>query len=133
MGAARRVLPLVVCLAGGIGVAGQGSPDPGIVGSVRAAMASGGLTQGELTLSEYRSTHAATPDVLEALLWLARGALSAGQFDKASQLAEETRDLAGAARKAAGVADDARLLMMLESSIDVTAHALVKRYLLDCP
>ena len=74
---------------------------PEIVAQVRAAMATGGLIAGERTLNTYRATHGATPEAVDALVWLARGALAAQLFDKASRIrGSEPRPRAGRARDA---------------------------------
>jgi thiol-disulfide isomerase/thioredoxin len=120
------LLLLVTLLAGGITAGNQTLEGPDIVGDVRAAMARGGLIEGEKILAGYRRLHGTSPEALDALSWLARGALAAGQLDRANQYARETRDLAATALRV-GVGGEAQVLRALESAIDVIAGALVEQ------
>ena len=132
VGALLRCSALLVAIfTVGLAAAGQ---DPSrrstavdIVADVRAAMASGGLISGEQTLNSFRASHGAAPEALEALSWLARGALTARQFDHANRYARETRELARSALTGASGNGRQQLLMALESSIEVLAGVLVEQ------
>ena len=113
-------------LVSGSGATGQTAAGPDIVADVRTAMAVGGLTQGEQVLAEYRSSHSTNSEALEALSWLARGALAAGQFDKATSYAAEARGKASAAVRSSG-ADDSHLWAALGAAIEVTAYTLAEQ------
>ena len=103
---------------------GQQPPNaPELVAQVRAAMATGGLIAGERTLNTYRAVHGATPEAVDALVWLARGALSAQLFDKASQYAGQSRDLALAALETRP--GNEQLQKSIGASLEVLALALV--------
>jgi thiol-disulfide isomerase/thioredoxin len=122
---ARCGVFLFAVLAGTALVIGQ-TPGVDIVADVRAAMAAGGIAQAERTLSSYRSTHPTTPEAIEALSWLARGALAAKLFDKAEKLAGETRDLAGTAIKTSrNDRAESQLHTALGSAIQTLAFVLV--------
>src|ERR1700674_2438646 len=98
----RLVGPLAlaaILLGGGIQLAAKATAPADIVAAVRAAIESQNLRQGESVLAEYRSIHGATPEAIEALSWLARGALAAKRLDEAGRYAEETYALATAALK----------------------------------
>jgi peroxiredoxin len=101
------------------------SNGPDIVANVRSAMAGGGLAQAETIFNSYRSTHSKSPDTIEALSWLARGALAAKQFEKADQLAGETRDLALTALKTTDIRTEPRLQTALGTALEVLAYVLV--------
>src|SRR5689334_4992049 len=129
LGAALVALTVVVSRVAT--VAGDAGPDQisagtDIVADVRAAMSSGGWIKGQETLGVFRSAHGDTPDVLDALSWVARGALSAGQLDKAIQYASEARTRASEGLKRSGGGGDAHLLAALGAAIEVTAFALVE-------
>jgi peroxiredoxin len=119
-------LGLIVVLAGVEGATiAQQSADGDIVAVVRAAIASRGVTQGEKALAEYRSTHGVTAEGIEALSWLARGALAAKQFDKANQYAADAYDFAVAALKDHALDAEAHLRTAIGAAIEITASIMV--------
>src|ERR1022692_2418849 len=65
-----------------------------LVGDVRAQLARNSFPAAESELRDYKARHGVTPEYLEALSWMARGAASARQWDQASQYATQTRSLA---------------------------------------
>jgi len=117
---------LLVVLSAGFIAHGQTPATTDIVAGVRAAMADGGLIAGEQTLRDYRARHGSAPETIDALLWLARGALSAKQFDKANQYANEGRDLVLNGLKATGGRDE-RALHSLSQAFEVLALVLVEQ------
>ena len=124
----RRVLSalgLIVVLGASRATTAQKSADGDIIAVVRAAIASRGVTEGEKALAEYRSTHGVTAEGIEALSWLARGALAAKQFDKANGYAADAYDFAVAALKDHGVDADAHLRTAIGAAIEVTASIMV--------
>jgi thiol-disulfide isomerase/thioredoxin len=98
-----------------------------IVADVRAAMAEGGLVRGEQTLATYRSAYGTTPEALDALCWLARGALADKLYDKAARYAEEAHTAAAAALRSHDNVTDARLLGALGSALELNALILVEQ------
>ena len=123
MNAARLVGVLV--LAAGIPVQAQQAPN--LVSEVRAAIAKQDFAQGERLIPASRATAGVTPMMMEALSWLGRGALAAGEVDKAEAYAQQTYDLALAALKQRRVDDDPRLATALGASIEVLSQAGAKR------
>jgi thiol-disulfide isomerase/thioredoxin len=115
---------VALVLTGGL-ARSQTPATPDIVAGVRAAMATGGLIAGDKALAEYRAVHGSTSEAIDALLWLARGALSAQQFDKANQYAKESHDLALRSVKAG--AGDERLWHSLGQAVEVLALVLVEQ------
>jgi thiol-disulfide isomerase/thioredoxin len=61
-----------------------------LIGDVRAQLAQNRFSAAESELRSFRAQHGATPEYLEALSWMARGAASMGQWDQASTYARET-------------------------------------------
>jgi thiol-disulfide isomerase/thioredoxin len=122
------LLLVVVILAGGVARAVQPqTPAADIVADVRAAMADGGLTRGEETLGAYRTAHGTTPAALEALCWLARGALADKLYEPASRYAEEVHTTAAAAVRNDASGGGAVLLNTLGCGMEVAAMSLVER------
>lgn len=116
------VLGLVAVLAGGVlAAAGQSATDKSVVADARAAVAARDFARGDSLLNEYRSVRGVTPELIEALSWLARGAFAAKELDKASQYAAETRTLAVAALESRRLDEDAHLQTALGAAIEVEA------------
>ncbi len=99
----------------------------GIIPQVRAAIAVGNLSRGEAMLREYRRRHGNTPEALEALSWLARGALSRHDLDRADKYAGETYDAALAALKQRPLDRETHLPIALGAAIEVEAQAAAER------
>ena len=95
---------------------------PNIIAEVRAAIAKGDFAGGERLLNEYRQHKGITPEALEALSWLGRGALAAKQLDKAENYALETYDLSVEALKTRKMDDEPRLPIAIGAAIEVRAH-----------
>jgi thiol-disulfide isomerase/thioredoxin len=65
-----------------------------LVGDVRAQLAQNSFSAAESELRTYKAQHGVTPEYLEALSWMARGASATKQWDQAVSYATETRKLA---------------------------------------
>src|SRR5260370_11841060 len=65
----------------------------GLVGDVRTQLAQNSFSAAESELRTYKAQHGATPEYLEALSWMARGAASTQHWDQATAYATETRTL----------------------------------------
>ena len=108
--------------------AGQQAPRPvTLVGEVRAAIAAHDLARAEAIVVERRAQQGLTPEVIEAVSWLGRGALAAGQGDRAEQYAVEAQRLALAALGSRSVDTDAKLANALGAAIEVQAQASANR------
>jgi thiol-disulfide isomerase/thioredoxin len=83
---AARAAALVLAL-------GHAALAANLVDSVRTAADARNFTLAEREIQGYRTAVGVTPEMLEALSWLARGALDAKQYDRADGYAGETRDL----------------------------------------
>src|SRR5262249_50208511 len=111
---------------------------PDLVQDVRAAMATGGLVQADKALDGYRAAHGSTPEVVDALLWLARGALQAKLLDRAKKYAREGYDLgvslqdsqrSAELQKAIGTAVELRALVLVEQGARSDAVDLLRQQL----
>jgi thiol-disulfide isomerase/thioredoxin len=111
--------------------AGQTTPPspakPNVIAQVRAAIAKKDFAEGERILERYRAAHGDTPDALEALSWLGRGALAERALDRADQYARETYRLSVAALDKRDLDAEPRLPIALGASIEVQAHVLAQR------
>lgn len=100
---------------------------PTVISEVRGAIAKNDFAGGERILAAYRKDKGTTPEALEALSWLGRGALAAKQLDKADAYAEQTYDLAVAALKTRRMDDEPRLPIAIGAAIEVRAHVAAER------
>lgn len=98
-----------------------------VVTDVRAAIAKSDFAGGERILAEYRKEKGTTPEALEALSWLGRGALAAKQLDKADAYAEQTYDLCVAALKTRKMDDEPRLPIAIGAAIEVRANVAAEK------
>jgi thiol-disulfide isomerase/thioredoxin len=105
-----------------------------LVEEVRTQLAQNSFAAAESTLQTYKTQHGVNPEYLEALSWMARGAASTGQWDKASSYAAETRRLceqqltgqpsANTKRK---LDSEPHLPMALGAAYEVLAQAMVEK------
>ncbi|HTQ55744.1 MAG TPA: redoxin domain-containing protein [Bryobacteraceae bacterium] len=116
----RRVC--LVMLAAGAALAAGGD----IVSAVRSACDARDFTLAIREIQSYRMTAGATPDLVEALSWLARGELDAKDYDDADRYAAEARELCLETLKHGGVAPP-QIATALGASIEVRAQALAGR------
>jgi thiol-disulfide isomerase/thioredoxin len=100
---------------------------PDIVTDVRVAAAQGNLPLGDSLVNSYRGQRGVTPEMLEALSWLARGALDLKQVDRAEAYARETRTQVVAALKRRALDSDPHLATALGAAIEVQATVLAAR------
>jgi len=98
-----------------------------VIGDVREAIDAGDFAHAERYVQNYRAKNGVTPEFLEALSWLARGALDANQYDQAERYAAETRKLALENLAGRKMDDERHLSMALGASIEVHAQVLAGR------
>jgi thiol-disulfide isomerase/thioredoxin len=97
-----------------------------LVRDVRAAIGRNDLTAADAMVSTYRAASGTTPEALAALSWLGRGALAAGQLDRADRYARETERLTVERLKTQPLASDANLATALGASLEVQATVLAR-------
>jgi len=115
---------MLVLLWACAGASAQPAP---IVAEVRSAIARKDFASGESLVSAYRAAKGVTPEMLEALSWLGRGALAERQWDKAETYAQQTYDLALKALNGRPVDQEAHLPIALGAAIEVMAHVTAER------
>ncbi len=98
-----------------------------VIGDVREAIAMHDFARGEKYVEAYRAKNGVTPECLEALSWLARGALDAKKYDQAERYADETRKLALAELAKRRMDEERHLPIALGASMEVHAQVLASR------
>lgn len=106
-------------------IAGQVPGTVDVVSEVRAAIAARDLDRADAIVTKRRAQQGVRPEVAEALSWLGRGALAAGQLDRADRYAREAQQLAAASLGGRRLADE-RLATALGNAIDVQAQVRVQ-------
>jgi thiol-disulfide isomerase/thioredoxin len=97
------------------------------VSEVRAAIAARDQARAETLVASRRAERGDTPETIEAMSWLARGAQAEGQHDRADRLAAETQRLAVAALGTRRVDEDAHLATAIGAAIEVQGLVGVAR------
>ncbi len=100
---------------------------PNLTADVRAAVAKGDFVRAEQLVEAHRRQNGVTPEGLEALSWLARGALAAKNFEKAESCAQETHKLAVELLRTRKLDDERRLPIALGAAIEVQAQVMAAR------
>jgi thiol-disulfide isomerase/thioredoxin len=103
------------------------APPADIVAAARAAGNARDFVAGADLVAANRAAHGPTPQNLEALSWLARTALAAGDLDRAERFARETHDLAAAQLGARTLDAEPRLPVALGAAIEVLGQAAERR------
>lgn len=114
-------------MVGIVGLVGLNAQTPGIVKEVRSAIAANDLPRADKTVASYRAAKGITPEGLEALSWLARGALAAKNLDQAERYARETYQLSTAQLKTRKLDQESRLPIALGAAIEVLGHVDAQR------
>lgn len=96
-----------------------------IVADVRAAIAKNDLKGADDVLVKFRQAQGTTPEALEALSWLGRGALAAGNNELAARYSQDTRQLVVAMLPSRPLASDPHLQTALGAAIETEAKAMV--------
>ena len=99
----------------------------GIIEDVQAALAQNNVALAVSVVRGYKAQHGPTPDCLEALSWVGRGALNAGQLDAAQKYARETQTLAEQQLKKRALDAEPHLPLALGAAFEVQAQVLAAR------
>jgi thiol-disulfide isomerase/thioredoxin len=99
----------------------------GIVQDVRTAISQNNFTLGDTLVASYRGQYGITPEYLEALSWMGRGALAASQLDKAEAYATQTETLAVQQLKKRPLDAEPHLPLALGAAIEVQGLVLSAR------
>lgn len=103
------------------------TPAPNPIPEVRALIAKEDIPGAERVLRAFLAEHGPTAQGLEALSWLGRGSLAAGQLDEALNYAYETERLAVAALETRALDEERFLPIALGAAIEVQAQVLARQ------
>jgi thiol-disulfide isomerase/thioredoxin len=95
-----------------------------IVADVRAAIARKDMKAADALLAAFRQANGTTPEALEAMSWLGRGALAAEDNDGAVRYSQETRKLVVAMLPTHPLAADPHLQTALGAAIETEGKAM---------
>jgi thiol-disulfide isomerase/thioredoxin len=98
-----------------------------LVTYVRAAIARNDFAAGDSFVAQYKAKLGVTPEMIEAVSWLGRGALAAGQLDRAGAYAAEAHKLALAQLTRRKLDAEPLLPQALGASIEVEARVMDAR------
>src|SRR5580698_3292716 len=98
--------------------------DTAMVDTVRSYLAQRNFDAAERQVREYRTHSGVTPELAEAVSWIARGQLDAKNFPRADASAAETRKLSEALLQKRKLDAEPLLPIALGASIEVHAQAL---------
>jgi len=98
-----------------------------IITDVREATSHNNFAQGDAALLAYRTQKGITPEYLEALSWMARGALAANQLDQADSYAHMTIRLVREQLHTRAFDAEPDLPLALGAALEVQAQTLAAR------
>ena len=96
----------------------------GIVEDVRAQVGQNSYSAAEAELRDYKARHGVTPEYLEGLSWVARGAAAMKQWSQAADYARETRTLSEQLLTKQKLDAEPHLPIALGAAYEVQAQAL---------
>jgi thiol-disulfide isomerase/thioredoxin len=96
----------------------------GIVEDVRVQVGQNSYSAAEAELRDYKARHGVTPEYLEALSWVARGAAAMKQWSQAATYARETRSLSEQLLTKQKLDTEPHLPIALGAAYEVQAQAL---------
>jgi len=112
---------LALALAASL-LAGQAARPVTLLSEVREAIAAHDLTRAEALVAKRRADQGTTPEVIEAISWLGRGALAERQLDRAEKHAIEAYTLAVGTLGTRPVDSDAKLATAIGAGMEVQAQ-----------
>jgi thiol-disulfide isomerase/thioredoxin len=98
-----------------------------LVTDVRAALTQNDIPRASELIRGYRASNGVTPEMLEALSWIARTDLAQKRYDDAEKFADETYRLGVTASKKTPLDRDPSLAIAVGAAIEVQANVLAAR------
>src|SRR5258707_14552057 len=99
----------------------------GVITDVRGAIAGNDFKTASNMLASYRAQHGVDPEYLEALSWMGRGELAAGDFSQAYKFGQETQKQTIQFLKGAKVDSQPHAAIALGAAFEVQAQSLAKQ------
>ncbi len=99
----------------------------GIIEDVRGALAGNRFSSADAMLKTYQAQHGADSEYLEALSWMARGALASGQLDQAQTYAAKTESLSRQQLRKGPLDSQPHLATALGAALEVESQVLAKK------
>jgi len=99
----------------------------GIVDNVRVQVGQNNYSAAEAALRDYRVRHGVTPEYLEALSWMARGAAELKQWNQATGYARETRGLSEQLLAKQKLDSEPHLPIALGAAYEVLAEGMASK------
>jgi len=100
---------------------------PGIVETVRAAIARNDFAEADKLVRADRAARGVLPEMIQAVSWIARGELAAKNLDAAEKYADETYQLSREQLKKRPLDQDSFLPIALGAAIEVKANVFAAR------
>lgn len=98
----------------------------GIIDDVRVQVGQNSYSAAESELRDYRAHHGVTPEYLEALSWVARGAAAMKQWNQAAGYARETRTLSEKLLTKQKLDSEPQLPIALGAAYEVLAQSMAE-------
>ncbi len=98
-----------------------------VIKDVRDSIGGGNLAQAEAQVNAWRAQHGVTPELLEAMSWVARAELAAQRYQRAETLGRQTYDLAVQQASKHPIDSERHLPIAIGAAIEVHANLLAVR------
>ena len=108
----------------GLALVMAASASAGVIENVRAALSQGSESRAIAELRTYSASHGATPELLEAMSWLARAELESRNYAAAQGYSQQTYDLCVAQLKRRSLDREPHLPIALGAAIEVQAGVM---------
>jgi thiol-disulfide isomerase/thioredoxin len=95
-----------------------------LVGEIRSQISQGSLSGAESQLQTYKASQGVTPEYLEALSWMARGAAAAGNWTQATSYATDAKKLSEQQLQKRKLDAEPHLPLALGAAYEVLAQAM---------
>jgi thiol-disulfide isomerase/thioredoxin len=115
------------CAAALLALAATGLPQTDLITDVRTELARSSFSAAQADLNAYKAQRGVTPEYLEALSWMARGAAANNQWDQAASYATETRTLSQQLLTNRKLDAEPHLPTALGAAYEVLAQSMVEK------